>query len=158
MLAHLEFSIDVKPDADLVLSGEPFDVTVRTTGADGKPLGVKLAIKVVQQQGDLLAHPVLSQIPWLEGEGTAEPGGSDYSGTSPPNRHRIGSRYNSVDTYQKRNIYRSCEWGGSVWSARYRRQPRPHFRRERRDQTAYLRRTHENGSRCLPKRFASTRV
>ena len=73
MLAYLEFSIDVKPDADLVLSGEPFDVTVRTTGADGKPLGVKLAIKVVQQQGDLLAHPVLSQIPWLEGEGTAEP-------------------------------------------------------------------------------------
>ena len=73
MLAHLEFSIDVKPDADLVLSGEPFDVTVRTTGADGKPLGVKLAVKVVQQQGDLLAHPVLSQIPWLGGEGTAEP-------------------------------------------------------------------------------------
>ncbi len=73
MLAHLEFSIDVKPDADLVLSGEPFDVTVRTTGADGKPLGVKLAIKVVQQRGDVLTHPVLSQIPWLEGEGTAEP-------------------------------------------------------------------------------------
>ena len=73
MLAHLEFSIDVKPDADLVLSGEPFDVTVRTTGADGKPLGVKLAVKVVQQQGDPLAHPVLSQIPWLGGEGTTEP-------------------------------------------------------------------------------------
>ena len=73
MLAHLEFSIDVKPDADLVLSGEPFDMTVRTTGADGKPIGVKLAVKVVQKQGGLLAHPVLSQIPWLEGEGTAEP-------------------------------------------------------------------------------------
>ena len=73
MLAHLEFSISVKPDADLVLSGEPFDVTVRTTGADGKPLGVKLAIKVVLQQGNFPAHPVLSQIPWLEGEGTAEP-------------------------------------------------------------------------------------
>ena len=73
MLAHLEFSIAVKPDADLVLSGEPFDVTVQTTSADGKPLGVKLAVKVVQQQGALLAHPVLSQIPWLEGEGTAEP-------------------------------------------------------------------------------------
>lgn len=73
MLAHLEFSITVKPDADLVLSGEPFDVIVRTTGADGKPLGAKLAVKVVQQQGDPLAHPVLSQIPWLEGGGTAEP-------------------------------------------------------------------------------------
>ena len=73
MLAHLEFSINVKPDADLVLSGEPFDVTVRTTGADGKPIGVKLAIKVVQQQEGVLAHPILSQIPWLEGEGTAEP-------------------------------------------------------------------------------------
>lgn len=73
MLAHLEFSITVKPDADLVLSGEPFDVIVRTTGADGKPLGVKLAVKVVQQQGGVLVHPVLSQIPWLEGVGTAEP-------------------------------------------------------------------------------------
>ena len=72
MLAHLEFSIAVKPDADLVLSGEPFDVTVRTTGADGKSLGVKLTIKVVQQQEGVLAHPVLSQIPWLEGIGTAE--------------------------------------------------------------------------------------
>ncbi len=73
MLAHLEFSITVKPDADLVLSGEPFDVIVRTTGADGEPLGAKLAVKVVQQQGDPLAPPVLSQIPWLEGVGTAEP-------------------------------------------------------------------------------------
>ena len=73
MLAHLEFSIAVKPDADLVLSGEPFDVTVRTTGADGKPLGVKLAVKVVQQQSTPPEHPVLSQIPWLESEGTAEP-------------------------------------------------------------------------------------
>ena len=72
MLAHLEFSIDVKPDADLVLSGEPFDVTVRTTGTNGKPLGVKLAVKVVQQQEGVLAHPVLSQIPWLEGKGTTE--------------------------------------------------------------------------------------
>ena len=73
MLAHLGFSIDIKPDADLVLSGEPFDVTVQTTSADGKPLGVKLAVKVVQQQKGALAHPVLSQISWLEGEGTAEP-------------------------------------------------------------------------------------
>ena len=73
MLAHLGFSIDIKPDADLVLSGEPFDVTVQTTSADGKPLGVKLAVRVVQQQKGALAHPVLSQIPWLEGEGTAEP-------------------------------------------------------------------------------------
>ena len=73
MLAHLEFSIAIKPDADLVLSGEPFDVIVRTTGADGKPIGVKLAVKVVQQQGTPPEHPVLSQIPWLEGEGTAEP-------------------------------------------------------------------------------------
>ena len=73
MLAHLEFSIRVKPDTGLVLSGEPFDVTVRTTGADGKPIGVKLAVKVVQQQGTPPEHPVLSQIPWLEGEGTAEP-------------------------------------------------------------------------------------
>lgn len=73
MLAHLEFSITVKPDADLVLSGEPFDVIVRTTSANGKPLGAKLAIKVIQQQGDPLAHPVLSQIPWLEDEGIAEP-------------------------------------------------------------------------------------
>ena len=73
MLAHLGFSIRVKPDAALVLSGEPFDVTIRTTSADGKPLGVKLAVKVVQQQGAPPEHLILSQIPWLEGEGTAEP-------------------------------------------------------------------------------------
>ncbi len=70
-LAHLGYSISVQPDAKLVLSGEPFDVTLHTKGADGHPVGEKLTVKVVQKQSSGPISPVLSQIPWIKKEGVS---------------------------------------------------------------------------------------
>ncbi|MFQ6039969.1 MAG: MG2 domain-containing protein [Candidatus Poribacteria bacterium] len=63
-LAHLGFSIRVIPSADVVLSGEPFDVSVETLGADGKPVGKELTLTVFRKTKQRV-HPILSQIPWL---------------------------------------------------------------------------------------------
>lgn len=68
MLAHLGYSISVQPDASLVLSGEPFDVTFQTEGADGQPVGEKLTVKVIQKQSSGLDSPVVSQIPWIDNQ------------------------------------------------------------------------------------------
>ena len=67
LLARLGFSITVKPSAETVISGEPFDVFVTTTGADGKPVGNPLTLTVYQQM-EVKTHPILSQIPWLRRE------------------------------------------------------------------------------------------
>ena len=64
MLAHLGFSISVEPDANLVLSGEPFDVTFSTKGADGQPVGKKLTLQVVKHKPNDSVSPVLSELPW----------------------------------------------------------------------------------------------
>ena len=63
-LAHLGFTISVEPDANLVLSGEPFNVTFQTKGADGQPIGAKLTVKVIQRQWSGSVSPVLSKLPW----------------------------------------------------------------------------------------------
>ena len=63
-LAHLGFSIKVKPSAEVVLSGETFDVSVETVAADGKPVGKELTLTLFRKTKQR-AHPILSQIPWL---------------------------------------------------------------------------------------------
>lgn len=63
-LARLGFSISVKSSADTVVSEEPFDVSVKTTGADGKPVGKELKLTVYRQTTRKV-HPIMSQIPWL---------------------------------------------------------------------------------------------
>ena len=64
ILAHLGYRITVQPPDDVVLSGEPFDVSITTTSADGKPVGQSLTVKVIQQQtSQMPPHPILSHIP-----------------------------------------------------------------------------------------------
>jgi len=63
-LAHLGFSIKVKPSAEVALSGETFDASVETVAADGKPVGKELTLTVFRRT-EQKAHPILSQIPWL---------------------------------------------------------------------------------------------
>ena len=71
-LAHLGYSIAVQPDAKLVLSGEPFHVTINTKGADGRPVGKKLTVKVVKKQSSGPMSPVMSQVPWINKEGVVQ--------------------------------------------------------------------------------------
>ena len=70
-LAHLGFSIAVKPSAEVILSGEPFDVSIKTSGADGKPVGRSLKLSVFRT-GRRPAHPILSQVPWLDMDNSAD--------------------------------------------------------------------------------------
>jgi len=63
-LAHLGFSIKVKPSAEIVLAGETFDVSVETVAADGKPVGKELTLSVFRKTKQK-SHPILSNIPWL---------------------------------------------------------------------------------------------
>ena len=63
-LAKEEFGIAVKPSRPLVLSGEPFDVEVKTTGADGKPVGRKVTLFVLRREAPK-AEPVLAGVPWI---------------------------------------------------------------------------------------------
>jgi len=64
-LALRGFSIDVKPSSDVVISGEPFDVLVKTLDAQEKPIGKEL-ILTVYRQVQKPAHPIFSQVPWIE--------------------------------------------------------------------------------------------
>jgi len=63
-LARLGFRISVAASQELVLSGEPFDVTVKTTGPDGKPVGKELTLFVLRTQAPK-PDPVLSAVPWV---------------------------------------------------------------------------------------------
>ena len=64
MLARLGFGIRVKPSADVVLSGEPFEVNVETRSPDDKPVGKELTLQVVRRQ-IVKPNPVLSGVPWV---------------------------------------------------------------------------------------------
>jgi len=66
-LARLEFSITVKSSTDVAISGEPFDVSVETKGADSKPIGKELTLTVYRLV-EKPSHPILSQMPWMSGD------------------------------------------------------------------------------------------
>ena len=71
-LAKLGFTASVKAAQDVALAGEPFDVTVRTTGADGKPVGQDLTLYVLRRE-QAKADPILSAVPWIQRQ--AQPAG-----------------------------------------------------------------------------------
>jgi tetratricopeptide (TPR) repeat protein len=63
-LANLGFNISVSASQELVLSGEPFEATVKTTGPDGKPVSAELTLFVLRTQTPK-PDPVLSAVPWV---------------------------------------------------------------------------------------------
>ena len=75
ILAHLGYRISVQPPDDAVLSGEPFDVSITTIAANGKPVEKTLTVKAIQQQvSQSPPHPILSHIPGLSNYRTPRPG------------------------------------------------------------------------------------
>ena len=75
ILAHLGYRISVQPPDNVVLSGEPFDVSITTIAANGKPVEKTLTVKVIQQQvSQSPPHPILSHIPGLSNYRTPRPG------------------------------------------------------------------------------------
>ena len=67
-LARLGFGITAKPSQPVVISGEPFDLTLTTTGADGKPVGENLKVAILRID-KAKTNRVLSLLPWSEGPG-----------------------------------------------------------------------------------------
>jgi TolA-binding protein len=65
-LARLGFGIRAKPSQPVVISGEPFDLQLTTTGADGKPVGESLKVAVLRLE-KAQTNRVLSLLPWSEG-------------------------------------------------------------------------------------------
>ena len=63
-LANLGFSISMQSDTNPVLSGEPFEVTYHTKGADGQPVGEKITVTVAHRRDSGSLPPVLSDFPW----------------------------------------------------------------------------------------------
>ncbi len=64
-LARLGFSITARPSQPVVIAGEPFDLSLTTRGADGKPVGEPLKIAVLRIEKPKTS-PVLALLPWQE--------------------------------------------------------------------------------------------
>ncbi|MCE9611841.1 MAG: tetratricopeptide repeat protein [Chthoniobacter sp.] len=64
-LARLGFGIAAKPSQPVVIAGEPFDLAVTTTGADGKPTGETLKVTVLRMEKSVTS-PVLALLPWQD--------------------------------------------------------------------------------------------
>jgi tetratricopeptide (TPR) repeat protein len=67
-LARLGFGIAAKPSQSVVIAGEPFDLKLTTTGADGKPTGETLKVAVLRVDKPK-TNLVLALLPWSEGPG-----------------------------------------------------------------------------------------
>ena len=63
-LANLGYGIAVKPAQPLALSGEPFEIEVKTVGADGEPVGKELTLTVLRQEAQK-SNRTLEAVPWL---------------------------------------------------------------------------------------------
>ena len=63
-LAELGFQTKVEVSQDVALAGEPFDVTLQTTSADGEPVSKELTLYVLRREARKV-DKILSAIPWI---------------------------------------------------------------------------------------------
>jgi len=66
-LARLGFSIDAKPSQPVVIAGEPFNVALTTTSADGKPTGESLKVAVMRMEKSKTSR-ILTLLPWPQAQ------------------------------------------------------------------------------------------
>ena len=64
-LARLGFGIAAKPSQPVVIAGEPFDLDLTTTGADGKPTGEPLKVSVLRKE-QVKTSRILTLLPWTQ--------------------------------------------------------------------------------------------
>jgi tetratricopeptide (TPR) repeat protein len=65
-LARLGFGIIARPSQPVVISGEPFDLKLTTTGADGKPVGENLKVAILRID-KAKTNRVTALLPWSDG-------------------------------------------------------------------------------------------
>lgn len=64
-LARLGFSIRAVPSQPVVIAGEPFDLNLFSSGADGKPIGEKLKVGVLRMEQPKTSR-ILTLLPWSQ--------------------------------------------------------------------------------------------
>jgi len=84
-LARLGFSIAAKPSQPVVIAGEPFNLGLTTTGADGKPTGETLKVAVLRMETPQTSR-ILTLLPWpqIEAPPSAEVKHSELDATTDP--------------------------------------------------------------------------
>jgi len=82
-LARLGFWSMATPSQSVVIAGEFFDVDLMTTGADGMPVGEKLAVTVLRMDTPKTSR-ILTLLPWQEAESpvAAEVADSELAATT----------------------------------------------------------------------------
>jgi alpha-2-macroglobulin len=66
-LARLGFSIAAKPSQSVVIAGEPFNLDLATTAADGKPSGESLKVTLLRMEKAKTSR-ILTLLPWPQEE------------------------------------------------------------------------------------------
>ncbi len=66
-LARFGFSIEAKPSQPVVIAGEPFNLDLTTTGADGKPTGEALKVAVLRMEKPKTSR-ILTILPWQQSQ------------------------------------------------------------------------------------------
>ncbi|MFK7850033.1 MAG: tetratricopeptide repeat protein [Akkermansiaceae bacterium] len=64
-LAKLGFKAEVMVDQAIALAGAPFETTIKTTGADGKPVGKEVTLYVLRREKPKV-DAILSAVPWIQ--------------------------------------------------------------------------------------------
>lgn len=67
-LARLGFAITAKPSQPVVIAGEPFDLALSATGADGKSVGETLRVAILRVEKPKTS-PILALLPWSDAPG-----------------------------------------------------------------------------------------
>ena len=63
-LAEQAYNATVTPSQPLALAGEPFDVTIKTLGPDGKPVSAAMTLTILRRE-IVKPDPVLAGVPWI---------------------------------------------------------------------------------------------
>ena len=137
-LAVLGYGIGVRTSEPVVLSGQPFDVTLKTTGPDGKPLAAELNLTVLRRQV-VKPDPVLSGVPWVELPAQAA-GEVTVLERQAATDAATGEADGAADAGTGRRVRAARHRQGPLRAGRHRRGPGHDLGRRRPGQAAVLRR------------------
>jgi len=70
LLGKNGFTIGIRPSRPLAMAGEPFDVEIKTTTPDGKPVGREVTLFVLRRKTPT-PEPVLAGVPWINAPAVA---------------------------------------------------------------------------------------
>ena len=102
-LARLGFGIAAKPSQPIVIAGEPFDLILTTTGADGQPTGETLQVAVLRVETPKTS-PVLALLPW-----------QDATGPQPAEVKESESEIKTDPATGQATVALKLDKGGSYW-------------------------------------------